>query len=46
MAKRVKVFLLLLAFVAVLFASATASGGTSADPLVSKSYVDGTFLIT
>lgn len=43
MAKRVKVFLLLLAFVAVLISSAFASGGSSADPLVSKSYADGTF---
>ena len=43
MVRRVKTIVLLVALVASLVFAAIASGGTSADPLVSKSFVDGTF---
>lgn len=43
MNKRAKIISLTLALVAALMLVATASGGTAADPLVSKSFVDGTF---
>lgn len=43
MKKRACAFLLLVALVMSLFLSATASGGSASDPVVSKSYVDVTF---
>ena len=43
MVRRVKAIVLLVALVASLAFAAMASGGTSADPLVSKSFVDVTF---
>ncbi len=43
MVRRVKSIVLLVALVASLVFAAIASGGTSADPLVSKSFVDVTF---
>ena len=43
MVRRVKAIVLLVALVAALAFAAMASGGTSADPLVSKSFVDVTF---
>ena len=43
MVRRAKSIVLLVALVASLAFAAMASGGTSADPLVSKSFVDGTF---
>ena len=41
--RRVKILALSVMLVAALFVAATANGGSSSDPLVSKSYVDVTF---
>ncbi len=43
MVRRAKISVLAVMLVAALFVAATATGGSSADPLVSKSFVDVTF---